>query len=125
MKCVLVAIVLFTSLANLFAQTSAPVSSVAEVYIIGYMDLDPTRAADGATLLVEETLTVKRAAGCVEVHLVKEQGRPNDLILIEIWQSAVEWNAFRSGAQYKHFRDQLQPMLASPYDQRIGKQIAS
>lgn len=111
----------FCHLANIIAQTSAPPSNVAEVYVVGCMDLDPTRSAEGTTLLVDESLVVKRAPGCVEVHLVKEQGRPNHLISIEVWQSTVEMNAFRSGAPYKHFRDQLQPMLASPYDERMGR----
>ncbi len=123
MKCVLVAIVLFIPLANLLAQTSASLPSAAEVYVVGYMDLDPTRSADGTTLLAEEALAAKRVPGCVEILLVKEQGRPNHFIFIEIWRSATEWNAFRGGAQYKHLRDQLQPMFASPYDERTGQQI--
>lgn len=81
------------------------------------MDLDPTRSEDGWTLLAKETLAVKREPGCLEVHLAKEQGRPNHLIFIEIWQSAVAWSAFRGGVPSKHFRDQLQTMLASPYDE--------
>ena len=124
MKSVLVAIVLFGPLAKLPAQNSVPPSLDAELHVVGYMDLDPTRSSDGTTLLVEETLAAKQAPGCLEVHLLKEQGRSNHLIFVETWHTAMDLNAFRSGKQYKHFRDQLQPMLASPYDERIGQQIA-
>ena len=82
MKCVLVVIVICL-LGALFAKTSTPLASAAEVHTVAYMDLDPTRSAEGAMLLVEETLAVKRAPGCIAVDLIKEQGRPNHFISIE------------------------------------------
>ena len=83
MKCVLVVIVSFVSFGALFVKTSTPLASAAEVHTVSYMDLDPTRSAEGAMLLVEETLAVKRAPGCIAVDLIKEQGRPNHFIFIE------------------------------------------
>ena len=63
-------------------------------------------------------------AGCRSAVLADENGRPNHLLLIEVWRSAKDLDALKSSERYKRFRSDIQPMLASPFDERTGFRIA-
>ena len=106
-----------------FSQKQKTWASTSETHVVIYVDLDPINTVRGTSLFVKEALIARREPGCMESILVKEEGRPNHLMFIEVWHSAEELSAFRSGAQYKRFRSDLLPTLASPFDERIGQQI--
>jgi quinol monooxygenase YgiN len=123
-KRVITAVMSAVLLVPLFSQTQKSWASTVESHVVIYVDLDPTHSATGTSLLVKEALIARREAGCMESILLKEEGRPNHLMLVEVWHSVEDLNAFRSGAQYKRFRSDLLPTLASPFDERIGQRIA-
>ena len=123
-KRVIAAVMPVVLLVSLFSQVQKSWASTVESHVVIYVDLDPTNSAGGTSLLVKEALIARREPGCMESVLVREEGRPNHLMLVEVWRSAEELSAFRSGAQYKRFRSDLLPTLASPFDERIGQQIA-
>ena len=123
-KRVIAAVMPLVLLVPLFSQSQKTWASTVESHVVIYVDLDPTNSAGGMALLVKEALIAKREPGCMESILIREEGRRNHLMLVEVWRSAEELSAYRSGAQYKRFRSDLLPTLASPFDERIGQQIA-
>ncbi len=106
------------------AQTPLPDPSINEVQIVTYVDLEPAQAASGSSLLVKQVQAEGRTVGCRVAFLIIEDGRPNHFIIVERWSTSQDLNALRNLDSYKHFRSELQPMLASPLDERAGHQIA-
>ncbi len=106
------------------AQGSSPASADVEINVVIYVDLDPAQASHGLSLLETEAEAETHSTGCLRAILIRESGRPNHLMLIETWRSSRNLDLLKHSERYKHFRDALQPMLASPLDERVGLQIA-
>ena len=106
------------------AQTPSPQSAVTEVQVVTYVDLKPAQATSGYSLLVKQTRLEARDAGCRVARLIQEQGRPNHYMVVETWRRAVALDARNDSESYRRFRSELQPLLASPLDERVGRQIA-
>lgn len=110
--------------ATAHAQTPLPDASTSEVQLVIYVDLEPAQAAGGSSLLVKQLQAEGRDVGCRVAFLIKEDGRPNHFMIVERWSSIENLNAFRNSDPYRRFRNALQPMLASPLDERAGHQVA-
>ncbi len=106
------------------AQTRLPEASSSEVQVVTYVDLDPAQAAGGSSLLMKQVQAEARAAGYRVAFLINEDGRPNHYMIVESWRSLRNLHAFRNSDSYRRFRGELQPMLASPLDERAGHQMA-
>ena len=106
------------------AQTSSPQSAATEVQVVTYVDLEPVQATIGYSLLVKQIRSEARNAGCRVARLIQEQGRPNHFMVVETWRRAVDLDARNDSESYRRFRSGLQPLLASPLDERVGRQIA-
>ena len=47
----------------------------------------------------------------------------NHFTLVEKWLDEKAYEAYNLARHTRHFRDQLQPMLASPFDERIHTEV--
>ena len=106
------------------AQIPLPDASTSEVQVVTYVDLEPAQAAVGSSLLVKQVQAEGRDVGCRIAFLIKEDGRPNHFIIVERWSTLRDLNTLHNSEPYSHFRSELQPMLASPLDERAGHQVA-
>ena len=103
------------------SQESAPSVSPAPaaVYVVVHIDVIPP-ATDGALALLKAYASAcRRATGAQRFELLREAGRPNHFTLVEVWESEATRQGNEAAAVTRRFRDQLYPMLGSPWDERL------
>ena len=89
------------------------------LYVVTHVDVMPPHAAQGAELLREFAIEVRRDARSVRFEIVQEAGRPNHFTILSVWQSRQAFEAHETDPRTIHFRDKLQPLLGSPFDERL------
>ncbi len=62
-------------------------------------------------------------AGEKEFHVLQEMGHPNHFTLVEKWAGRAAYEAHNIAPHTRHFRDRIQPMLGSPFDERIHTEL--
>ena len=109
--------------ATLAAQEpTAPTSNIA-IQVVTYLDLLPAQAERGRVLLVRQAQAQQALPGCMSAKLWQEQGRPNHWMFVETWSDPAALDTYHATGAYLRFRTDLQPTVASPFDERRGKQV--
>ena len=67
------------------------------------------------------TLTVSGAERC---DVLQELTLPNHFTLVEVWTGRQAFEAHLATAPARLFREQLHPLLGSPFDARLHRPIA-
>ena len=106
------------------AQMALPEPAVDEVHVVTYIDLEPGSATRRLSLLMKETKSEARSTGCRVAVLIREDGKPNHFLIVERWHAESDRDVVHNSDLYKRFQTDLQPMLASPLDERTGRQVA-
>ena len=105
------------------AAGPSPPDSVAPaqaVYAVAIVDLYPDKAATGAGVLQGYAAAAARRPGCLEARLIREQAPlSNHFVLLTTWRSEAEREADQRDPATRRFRDALQPLTASPVDERL------
>jgi quinol monooxygenase YgiN len=57
--------------------------------------------------------------GVVRFELLIQEGRLNHFTILEVWQTHDAFEAHSSAEHTKRFREKIQPMLGSPFDERL------
>ena len=97
-----------------------PVPPARAIYDVAIVDLYPDKAAAGLGLLQGYAAAAARRPGCLEARLIREQAPlSNHLILLTSWRSEAEREADQRDPATRRFRDALQPLTASPVDERL------
>jgi quinol monooxygenase YgiN len=88
------------------------------VYAVTYIDVTPaTRAADAA--LLRQLATASRKEPGVVRYEVFQRGTPaNQFAIIEIWKDQQSYDAHAAAPHVKTFRQQIEPHLVAPIDER-------
>ena len=90
------------------------------VYAVAIVDLFPDQAAAGSGLLQRYAAAMGRRPGCLEARLMRQQAPlSNHFILLTIWRSGAEREVGQHDPSTRRFRDALQPLTASPVDERL------
>jgi quinol monooxygenase YgiN len=90
------------------------------VYIVTHVDLaGPGAAAEGTKLLLEFAGDSRKDKGVLRFEVWREPTRLNHLTLIQAWQTPADFEAHRTAAHTKSFREKIQPFLGSPFDERL------
>jgi quinol monooxygenase YgiN len=98
------------------AQTPAK-----NVYVVIHVDIAGTPAivADATKLLKEFSVDSQKDPGVVRFELLIQDGRLNHFTIVEVWQSRDAFEAHSGAEHTKRFREKIQPMLGSPFDERL------
>jgi quinol monooxygenase YgiN len=88
------------------------------VVIIAHVDVVPQYTAGATELLKKYRKQSLAEPGTKKIAILQQVGRPNHFTIVEEWPDEKALNEHVSAAQTKEFRDHLQPMLGSPYDER-------
>ena len=89
------------------------------VHVVTYVDVYPNFAADTAKLLQHFAADNRKDAGFVRFEALRDVARANHFAIVEVWQSKQAYEAHLALPHSKAFRDQLQPGLGSPFDERL------
>jgi quinol monooxygenase YgiN len=95
----------------------------APVVTVIHVDVMPQFTKSAANLLLGFRNGSLREAGPKTFEVLQEIDHPNHFTLVEAWRSEKDYEAHNITVQTRHFRDQLQPMLGSPFDERIHREL--
>jgi quinol monooxygenase YgiN len=88
-----------------------------------HVDARPADTRSAQALLDGFRRSSLRDPGAKGFEVLQEIGHPNHFTLVEKWLDEKAYEAHNLARHTRHFRDQLQPMLASPFDERIHTEL--
>ena len=109
--------VLFSVLAMGVAQTQEP------LHVITHIDLFPAGTGTGITLLKQFAASTLKEKGCLRFEILQQEGRPNHFTVDAMWKDKSAFDAHDSAPYTKEFREKMQPLIGSPWDERLHQII--
>ena len=93
------------------------------ICVVTHVDVIPPSTAEGRKLLQQFVTESRQDAGAVRIEVFEELGRPNHSTVVEVWKSRKAYEDHRATDHVKAYRARLQPMLGSPFDERLHRQV--
>jgi quinol monooxygenase YgiN len=93
-----------------------------KLYVVTHVDIfgpQPTAAAEAARMLQQFAADSLKDPGAVRFEVLREPTRLNHFTLVEVWQSRQDFETHLAAGHSKAFREKIQPMLGSPFDERL------
>ena len=115
----LLSLVMFS--ACLAVQIDAQASADTAVYAVSYVDVVPSARVAMAAALKQYRDASRKEDGYVRFDFLEQIGRPGHFAVVETWKDQKAFDAHGMAAPVKQFRDALQPIRLSGYDQRPYK----
>jgi quinol monooxygenase YgiN len=113
----------FASLLLLLAALPSPAPAQdpgQKVYVVTHVDIGgPALAAEGAKVLQQFATDSVKDPGSIRFELLREPNRINHFTIVEVWQSREAFEAHLTAPHSKAFREKIQPLLGSPFDERL------
>ena len=106
-----------------FSLVFDPAEGATPVYVVINIDVAPDHAAEGRAVLVEEGRLSRLDAGFMSWQLLQRTDRDNHLAIVEAWSSDADFDRHVETDHARATRQTLQPILASPFDERIFKAV--
>ena len=92
------------------------------LYVVTHVDvLGPNGAAEAAKILHEFAADSRKDQGSVRFEVLREPNRLNHFTIVEVWRTQQDFESHLAASHTKAFRERLQPMLGSPFDERLHK----
>jgi len=93
------------------------------VYLATYVEVAPTAAAAGATLLKRYHEGSRKEGGNLRFDVLQESARPNRFVILEAWQDKPALDAHANAVGTAQFTDKLKDIAAAPSDQRVTRAL--
>jgi quinol monooxygenase YgiN len=104
--------------------SAAPAAHAQEpVYVVTHIDLMPAGVPAGVPAMKQFAAETLKEKGCVRFEILQQDGRPNHLTLVAIWKDQKAFDAHDSAPYTKEFREKMQPLIGSPWDERLHQLI--
>jgi quinol monooxygenase YgiN len=102
-------------------QTAGAQTPAKNVYVVTHVDIAGTPAimAEATKLLREFSADSQKDPGVVRFELLIQDGRLNHFTIVSVWQTREAFEAHSGADHTKRFREKIQPMLGSPFDERL------
>jgi quinol monooxygenase YgiN len=79
----------------------------------------PTGLGQAEGILRKFAADSRKVPGCERFELLQQSDRGNHFALVEVWRDQAAFDAFTAADQTRQFRTQIQPLLGSPFDERL------
>jgi quinol monooxygenase YgiN len=90
------------------------------LYVVTHVDvLGQSGAAEAAKMLHEFATDSRTDQGSVRFEVLREPNRLNHFTIVEVWRSPRDFESHLAAGHTKAFREKLQPLLGSPFDERL------
>ena len=89
------------------------------IFVVTHVDIIPPKAADGTKLVQQYLADTRKDPGLVRIEASSEVARGNHISIVEVWQNQKAFDEHIASAHTRQYRQQLDPMLGSPYDERL------
>jgi quinol monooxygenase YgiN len=83
--------------------------------------LGQTGAAEAAKMLHQFAIDSRNDQGSVRIEVLREPNRLNHFTIVEVWRTRQDFESHLAASHTKAFREKLQPILGSPFDERLHK----
>jgi quinol monooxygenase YgiN len=93
------------------------------IYVVAHVDIIPPQKAAGTKLVQQYVADTRKDPGLVRIEAGSEISRDNHISIEEVWESRKAFDEHVAAAHTRQFRQQLDPMLGSPYDERLHKSL--
>ena len=90
-----------------------------KLYVVTHVDLTPNYIADGTALLQKFAAESHKDRGVVRFELLVDVSRKNHFTIVSVWENQAAFDAHLEAVHTKQVREKLQPMLGSPFDERL------
>jgi quinol monooxygenase YgiN len=89
------------------------------IYVVTHVDIIPPETAAGTKLVQQYVADTRKDKGIVRVDAGAEISRVNHISIVEVWQNRQAFDEHVAAAHTRQFRQQIDPKLGSPYDERL------
>ncbi|HEY9777755.1 MAG TPA: antibiotic biosynthesis monooxygenase family protein [Planktothrix sp.] len=93
------------------------------VIVVAHVDVTPPYTEAATELLKKYRTQSLTESGAKNIEILQQINRKNHFTIIEEWLDQKALNEHLGLTQTKAFRESLQPMLGSPYDDRLHRSI--
>jgi quinol monooxygenase YgiN len=90
-----------------------------KIYVVTHVDIVPPNADAGTKLVQQYAADSRKDKGFVRIEAGAQISRVNHISIVEVWQNQKAFDEHVAAAHTKEFRRQIDPMLGSPYDERL------
>lgn len=94
-----------------------------KIYVVTHVDIIPPQKAAGTKLVQQYVADTRKDPGVVRIEAGYEISRDNHISIIEVWQNQKAFDEHIANPHTRQFRQQIDPMLGSPYDERLHKSL--
>ncbi|HUI77497.1 MAG TPA: antibiotic biosynthesis monooxygenase [Bryobacteraceae bacterium] len=116
----------FAALALMAWINPSPIANAAgpgnkAFYVVTHIDVIGSggNLAEAIRLVKEFVSDSRQDLGVIRFEAIQLEGHPNHFTLLEVWQSPTTFEAHLEAAHTRRFRQALQPMLGSPFRERL------
>jgi quinol monooxygenase YgiN len=92
-----------------------------QVVAVIHVDALPKFTAEGRALLRRYVADARKDEGAIRIEVFEELARPNHSTLVEVWRTRKAYDDHLGLDHTRTFRADLQPMLGSPFDERLHR----
>jgi quinol monooxygenase YgiN len=89
------------------------------IYVVTHADLLGPNVPAGKKLLQQYVADSRKDKGSIRIEVYEQVSRLNHHMIVEVWESQQAYDAHIASAHTVQFRHELDPMLGSPYDERL------
>ena len=90
-----------------------------KIYVVTHVDIIPPQAAAGTKLVQQYVADTRKDQGLIRIEAASEISRGNHISILEVWQDKKAFDEHTANSHTRQYRQQLDPMLGSPYDERL------
>ncbi|MCS3471464.1 quinol monooxygenase YgiN [Pseudomonas sp. JUb42] len=100
---------------------SAP--QAAAVHAVIHVDVAPSQVATALPILQTFASSARQDPAVSSIEILQQTGAPNHFTVIEVIRSEAQYRQFVEQGYVITMRQRLQPLLGSPFDERLHSQI--
>jgi quinol monooxygenase YgiN len=93
------------------------------IYVVTHVDIIPPQKDAGTKLVQQYVADSRKDQGLVRMDAGSEISRGNHISIVEVWQTRKAFDEHVAAGHTRQFRQQIDPMLGSPYDERLHQSL--
>ena len=93
------------------------------IYVVTHVDIIPPQKDAGTKLVQQYVIDSRKDPGLVRIEAGAEISRANHISMVEVWQNQKAFDEHVAAAHTRQFRQQIDPTLGSPYDERLHQSL--
>lgn len=87
------------------------------IYVITHVDTLPSNGP-ALKFLEQYAADSRKDKGAIRIELLDQISKANHFAFVEVWENQQAYDAHLAAAHTRQFREQVQPLLGSPFDER-------